>query len=366
MKNYYMLIVLSLIIIQVNTLQAQDYYGINPVNRLFPQWGLNAVGASSGDTLYFIQRGLHMFDCHDPENIYEIRYFPLADLDYCSIGARGNFVFLAHSTGMRTVRIDQRAVLNIVSDFNLESGITTVELWDEYAILGTGDSRLIVLNISEPHRPRLISSRNLGYIPSQIKVADSLAYLVGEQLTIISLEELDNPQIISTVNQSGLDVEIIGDVVCIASGENGLRLYDISDPANPFITEHIRISSYNLEQYNGMLLTGHDRRETIVGNGRITAYIPYCSMIDISNPFEPEIVSSMAYCEGDLLCVVGDLIVQFFRYWQSDLRLSFYSIGDELEFNQALLLPSLGETQFVTGNNDYIYYFKIDTSRNCS
>jgi hypothetical protein len=355
MKRFTM-IVFVLLTLVLQTSYAQEFNGINHVNRLYSQWMPNYGGSSTGDTLYIASgdnlRGrvvVTMFDCSDSEDIHVFNSFPLDGLVFLTLNSHDNLVFIGHSTGMRIFGLNGDGCYFVSGDFNLDAGITAIELSGQYAFLGSDDGQFIVVDISDPQQPRAIATSNLDYTPTQIKVSGSFAYVTGDRFSIINLEEPDNPEIVSTTNRSGLDLEIIGDVACIAIGDEGIRFYDVSDPTDPFETGHIRNRSNHIEQLDGRLFTGHHIYEWEGGSTGV------CSMIDVSNPFVPEVVTGLSGCTGDLFCVVGGLIAQFNTGQWAESGITFHSISENNRFNEQDLRVWPKDINFVLGNGQFLY-----------
>ena len=357
MKRFTM-IVLVLLTLVLQTSYAQEFYGINHVNRLYNSWQNEYDGSSTGDTLYIAcgdnVRGrvvVTMFDCHDPDNIHEFNSFPLHELYYLSMNSRDNLVFIGHSSGMRIFSLDPDGSCYILGNFDHNCGITAIELFGQNAFLGTEDGRFIVLNLEDPQNPHLISTVDLGFAPTQIKGSGSSAYVTGERFVILNIVNPENPEITSTLNRNGLDLEIIGEIACIAIGDDGIRFYNVSDPEDPFETGHIRNSSQHLEQLDGRLVTGYHmvRFEKDILS-------PFCSLIDISNPFVPEIVTAEGECHGDLFSTVGDYIAQFTvgRYIRPS-GITFRSFGENGHLNENGFLLRPQNTYFVSGRGHFLF-----------
>ncbi|MBT7790307.1 MAG: hypothetical protein HN757_15640 [Calditrichaeota bacterium] len=369
MKKIFIIAILILIWFHAENLQSQDFYGINPVNRLYSNWGREYSGTSSGDTLFFVVEEerfqnfmLHIVDCQDHENIHEIGCCPFEIPDYSCMKARTNILYIAHGAGLSISILGQNLSLQVLAEFNLEQGCTAVELMGDYALLGGGDGRMIIMNISDPANPEISAAIDLGYAPTQIKISGSTCYVTGDRFTIISIENPENPEVISTTNRSGLDLEIINETACIAIGDNGLRFYDISDPGDPFETGHLRNSSYRLEQIDGFLLSGHQiiTEEFWVGPNDYVEYdVSNCWLIDVSNPFVPVTINRAGWCYGNLFTAVGGMITQFYGD-PGSWYLTFHSIHQNGRLVPAGRLNPPQLTTFVTGEGDKLYALNGD------
>jgi hypothetical protein len=364
MKKILFIATILLIWFHADNLQAQDYFGINPVTRLYSNWGREYSGTSSGDTLFFVVQEelrapliLHLVDCRDAENIHEIGCFPLEITNYVCMKARSNILFIAHGEGFGILRIDQNLRIQRLAHFNFDQGCTAVELMEDYAFVGGGDGRMTIMNITDPSNPEISATLDLGYIPTQIKISGSTAYVTGDRFTIINLENPENPEVISTTNLSGLDLEIINETACIAIGDDGIRFYDISDPADPSETGHIINSSYRLAQLDGYLLSGHQiiRERFDDGHDYVIYDVSNCWLIDVSNPFVPVPINRAMWCYGNLFTTVNDMIAQFYGN-PGSWYLSFHSIHQNGRLVPAGRLdPPPQPTRFVTGDTDFLY-----------
>ncbi|MDP8227832.1 MAG: choice-of-anchor D domain-containing protein, partial [Candidatus Electryoneaceae bacterium] len=91
--------------------------------------------------------------------------------------------------------------------------------------------------IIDPNEPRI---RFLGQLDTQnytrdVAISGDYAYVVGGELSIISVTDPENPEEVEHCYTRGRaqGVTVSGDYAYIADGERGLRIIDVSDPEDP-------------------------------------------------------------------------------------------------------------------------------------
>ena len=113
----------------------------------------------------------------------------------------------------------------------------------DYAYVLT-PSQLLILDISIPQSPLLLSSYWLSTETHDLYVSGSYAYICTDYsgLKIIDISDPENPTEAGSINAPGPSyaVRVVNDIAYIACGPNGLKLYDVSDPSSPQL-----LSSYS-------------------------------------------------------------------------------------------------------------------------
>ncbi len=151
-----------------------------------------------------------------------------------------------------------------------------------------------------------------GYAKA-IEVADNCAYVIFENfgLRIYDVSDPQNPYEISSLKLPGalIEMSISQNLIFIASGERGLRVVDVSDPYNPFECEHD-----NRSRFINTISAGEDFL-AVPDVGRIRLY-----RITEDNSL---IATSIIECHAPLITVQNDFI-----YTANLRRIMVFDISD--------------------------------------
>ena len=220
-----------------------------------------------------------------------------------------------------------------------ENGAWSVTVVDTIAFLPKNADGIRLVNVADPTNPI-----ELGYFPTPgaafwVEVVDTIAY-VAERFSgiqILDISDLTAPDSIGMVEMDYADaVNIQGDSLYIASSSWGVKMFDISDPLSPVLLNEnpgggyavdvyasetntyialrglgVGIFSYNEASEPEMIgLIEMDNPNRVNGSGDYLYVIedPNIHIIDVSDPVNPQILST--WYEGAALtsCAIGNLL----------------------------------------------------------
>ncbi len=166
---------------------------------------------------------------------------------------------------------------------------TDVYATTDYAFVVSYDNstdygKLRILNVSDPSAVSEISSYGSSgnFSPVSIFVSGNYAYAGSStpDFRIFDITDLSNPQLLSTYEEYGNDIEVIGNTAYLASLTAGLIILNVSNKNNP--------------NEIGYLEPGGDALAIFVKDN--LAYLAYgdygLRIIDISNPNDPKEVAN--------------------------------------------------------------------------
>ncbi|KAA3618710.1 MAG: T9SS C-terminal target domain-containing protein [Calditrichaeota bacterium] len=188
--------------------------------------------------------GMAILDVSDPAKPIDLSFFQPGS-SARDIFIVGTTAFLAAgSAGLRIVDISDPANPTEIGSYDIAkygSGNTSgyaheVFVRGDYAYVAAGYQGLIILNISNPANPTEASVfgpfRTWGF-----DIQGDFAYLEGSTIDGLRIADISNPQLpqqvalIDTIDANA--VAVSGNSVFVVEGLNGVRTYDITDPANP-------------------------------------------------------------------------------------------------------------------------------------
>lgn len=192
--------------------------------------------------------GKHAYVCDYTRTltVYEIGervWQPVARLEMPSmtenILVRENLAFIAnHAAGLTIVDISKPQSPAIVSNFNPHIDCDAVGLWKNCAILyGHWESRLVLVDVSDPARPRQTSVFQYAgkFNQGETTVEGGLAYCTSvDGLVVVNVVDPSNPKLVSVVKEMGESRDVaVQDGYAFVSAAKGIYVLDVTDPACP-------------------------------------------------------------------------------------------------------------------------------------
>jgi len=221
--------------------------------------------------------GLYILDISDPASITVSGHYPAysayqfainGNRAYMTDAGFGVFV-LDISNPAQITRLDTNEVLN----FNWPQGIAVKD-----SIVYVLGGPLTIVSVSDDYNPVQIGNFNPGISATSVAVRGNYAYLVGDSITIV---DISNPQSPVIVNRccplvDGNKIKIQGDYAYIATiWSESLYIYSLANPISPQ-----RVGSISTHGYTWDL--------ELQGNyAYVAADTGGFRMIDISNPANP-------------------------------------------------------------------------------
>jgi hypothetical protein len=102
-----------------------------------------------------------------------------------------------------------------------------------------------VFNVARPREPALMGSCTLTSYASDLHVSDTVAFMSGLPLTIVSVAQPANPRILSTWNRGVMGLDVV-DTVLYAVGQNAqFWTLSVADPSLPRPLDSITLPSYD-------------------------------------------------------------------------------------------------------------------------
>ncbi len=222
------------------------------------------------------------------------------------INVYGNFVYATRYGGTDIIDIsnphDPSIVGNITSPHSFDGFINYPYL---YGLILDHDNHfchLQIYNISVPSNPELEGTLMVGSDNSySFFVEDTLAYVVGFALKVINVANPANPTIIGSIGLTDPDDRLYGvftggGYAYAASIHNGLCVYDVSNPANPFFVTQRSVAG------EAISIAADPNFVYVAGDSAL-------SVFDITNPIEPGFVGSYGVRAGFNSITLSDSLI---------------------------------------------------------
>jgi len=233
---------------------------------------------------------------------------------------RNGYLYVADGNGLTILALDELGGTSLVSRLSFAVPVYDVTLVRNHAVLAAGIGGLVAVDVSSPHAPRVTSAQSFGPTISARAVAaeGSMVFIAaarsgpGGNLFALDFSDPSSPILLGTIltpwRATALRVRdglaYVTDTMCFEELGcfGGLGVFDVSDP-----TALDEIGYVGLGPSPGFELVDQ------------YAYVPSplfgLWIVDVSNPFVPEIVLQHGGFEGfgvvrteEALLVTGDAL----------------------------------------------------------
>ncbi len=273
---------------------------------------------------------IRVFDVSDSENPEEAGIF-IYDEGIRDVAAQGNYAFATVSSGFLVIDVSEIEDMQVVTLLELEDwGGSRIFLTDNFACVSDRHN-IYLIDISDPTQPDVC-----GIIEGQdrrrrydVAATDDMVYVTdgNNGLKIFDVTDISEPQEIWSFQPLGhiLDVELRGSHAFLAAEKGGLKVVDISNPEHP-----AEVGSCSFPGEASALTLDSDYAYIATGEEGLR-------ILNISDPEDPFVAGS--YDSSDVYDVA---LVDDFAYLTGQ-RFYFYilDISDPTE-------PSLIDTCWLT------------------
>jgi hypothetical protein len=198
----------------------------------------------------------------------------------------GNYAYIADdSTGLLIVDISDPSSPNIISSVKTPGYASKVYVSNNYAYVADFDSGLQVINVTNPSNPNLEGSVAMPGFANGVYVSGQYAYVACDTsgLQIVDISDPSNPNITKGVANSDVAsaVCVSGNYAYVADGMAGIQVVALSDTSNIHIVKNVDTPGFATDIH-------------ISGNYAYVADGGYgLQVIDITNPLNSFIASSL-------------------------------------------------------------------------
>ena len=156
-----------------------------------------------------------------------------------SVTVSGHLAFLTVDDGLAIVDITTPSQPTVLAHIAIAGGYARgVAVSGNYAYVAA-NTALWIYDVSDPRNPAKVSQVNLTYNANGVAVSGNFAYLAND-LDGLRIYNVANPakptsvaHVVPPANTSASSVAVSGNLAYLASGDIGLSIYDVSNPANP-------------------------------------------------------------------------------------------------------------------------------------
>ncbi|NTU70779.1 MAG: cadherin-like domain-containing protein [Coriobacteriia bacterium] len=197
----------------------------------------------------------------------------------------GDTVCLACATGVRLIDATNPGEMITQATYIL-AGAKAIDVADGYAYVGTGNTNLTCISVSNPASPALCDAVSTPYPVSGVRVAGGTAYAVGgynSGVCGVDVRDAANLTVIGSAVTpgTGYDTAVCGDTVYVASFEDGVVTVNMAVKSPP---ERI-----------GACVPGSGNYDVAVWDDLafLASYSEGLSVVDVSDPTAPGVAGSL-------------------------------------------------------------------------
>lgn len=276
--------------------------------------------------------GLRIIDVNDPYLPVEIGY---CDTIYGSTAlyVNGNYAYLAsYEFGMVIVDVSLPSAPFMVSYYTPPGTAQKIYVVGQYAFITDDEGNISVVDVSNPALPELINTLHaFDFGAYDIVISGSQAYVTDDDYLFYVFDnvfDFQPPIEIGSfpVPDQILQVDIVGSYAYFANDDDGMRIFDVSNPQNP-----VEISRFDTPQnvFNqairdtfAYLCEQRGLRIVNVTNPSSPFEVGFCSLPDDANSVF--LLGGLAYvaCDGQGLRIID------ISNPANPVEIGFYDTGD--------------------------------------
>ena len=186
------------------------------------------------------------------------------------IAIKDGYAYLVADEQLMVISVNEPSNPTYISTRRLTSEGTAISISEEKLYVSDRNNSFSVFDIYNLARPSILTTRNKGFIASDITVSGSKLYAIGETgvLNIFDKDVSGNTFLVRKIyaqKEYGGSISIDGDFIYLANGHGtGLKTIDISEPSTAYIASSISTNggasgvsvmgdyAYLSDTYNGL------------------------------------------------------------------------------------------------------------------
>jgi len=276
----------------------------------------SGVGQTSGDS------GIMILSLQNPNIPKEVSFLKVPETNMYVEGLQlyGTVLYASTPSALWVIDISIPSVPRQISILSTVNPVSTA-IMSNYAYINNAEQEISILDISNPVNPGIVgnfSDLPVNDLPGHLIASGTLLFsLNSPRLDIIDISSPLSPKEVGYFLNAGhditegnfelqsgfLDLAIADKYAYIASGIDGMRVLDISNPSAPQEIAHLKLQGNKVAWR--IFISGH-LAYLIVGSS--------VDVIDISNPHNPKLQASASFPSsnnGPDFTMSGDYIYAF-------------------------------------------------------
>ncbi|MEZ4640317.1 MAG: hypothetical protein R2856_36060 [Caldilineaceae bacterium] len=201
---------------------------------------LTLLGHTGGPTLSVVTQDAYAYvamghklaiiDVSDPRRPVRLSALVMPAYD---LAVQGDWVYVVSQTGLHIVDVAERGAPQIAGNLALSSAALGIAVDGEWAYIANERDGLRIVNVNDPHQPRLMRSIDTG-MAWDVALGDSYAVVAGSYsgVTVVDVSDPANPRVLAHLDSAHRDlaVGVSGGYAYLAGDSAGLRIFDMANP----------------------------------------------------------------------------------------------------------------------------------------
>ncbi|TKJ42114.1 hypothetical protein CEE37_00105 [candidate division LCP-89 bacterium B3_LCP] len=193
----------------------------------------------------------------------------------------------AENGGLKIVSVATPSQPYVIGEgYNTDGTALGIAKVDTIVYLADGHEGVLIIGVSDPLHPNLISQWNTDGIARDIKVMDDYAYVADDEngLVILDVGDPEIPHEVANLDTTGIAVglDIYATTLFLANDDQGLASIWIANPAAP-----VMLDTYSLIGSVSSVWVHEDIALAARGNtGQLT-------FLDVNDPYDPQFISEI-------------------------------------------------------------------------
>ncbi len=282
-------------------------------------------------------------DISNPEDPVVIGEYTAAEYAY-DLAISGNILLLAAGQSVHLIDISDPKKMRQTATLPMNEAIS-VEISGNHAYFATGNTGLIVVDISDPANPRKVGRYDTPSLAYDVRIAGNYAYLANYEagFYVFDISEPANPRVagrLPSVHATSLTIS--GTQAFVPLGSS-IVVIDLTDPTSPHRTQGYEVAGvYDLVETGGILY---------VANGEAGLKLLGLPTPPTVEPLKPlSSLSTSLNASGVALSQNNAFVIDPFR----TLHVIDLSLSDKPHLIASLALPDSPKAIALDGTNAYI------------
>jgi hypothetical protein len=198
------------------------------------------------DTIAFItdaRTQMRTVNINNPNHLFGLSSMDLSNNEGRDIATRGNYAYLTMTDAGSNISLEVFEVSNPAepeSVYNVSCNEASEIVTEGDYVYAASLTGISTFSLANPAIPQCVNFLNLPFGSAGLGLAVADGYLyrgAGTSFSVCSLSNPAAPQLVGSCNLGGgcciFDLAVAGHYAYVANGYGGMRIVDVSDPANP-------------------------------------------------------------------------------------------------------------------------------------
>jgi len=211
------------------------------------RWGDIAVCVAEANQFLYVgyfgndMDGMRIYNITSPANPTEVYNYQDGAIYYITVSNNLAYVGANWGRELQILNVSDPANPALIGAYEMPNEIQAkdIALSGDYAFLAATESGLVVMNVSNPSSPQFVTSYDTPDYSFGITISGTTALLsdlsmslTGAAIRAFNISNPASPQLLGSFPANATGIEVSGNYAYASDIVNGLRVLDITNPAN--------------------------------------------------------------------------------------------------------------------------------------